>query len=130
MLEEVKALRATLVLYESPNRLTETLINLNGVLGPRVACVARELTKVHEEFVRGELGELISHFTQRPVLGEVVVLVEGFAGDERWDEAAVKAALTEGLAAGERLKTLSGDVAKRAGWSAGDVYKLGLSLKK
>jgi 16S rRNA (cytidine1402-2'-O)-methyltransferase len=130
MLEEVKSLRATLVLYESPNRLAETLSALGAVLGSRNACVARELTKLHEEFARGPLEVLARQFSEREVKGEVVVLVEGFAGDERWDEAAVKAALTDGLAAGERLKTLSGEVGKRAGWSAGDVYKLGLSLKK
>lgn len=130
MLDEVARLRATLVLYEAPNRVAETLALLAEVLGDRPACVARELTKVHEEFVRGGLAELSRQYAAREVKGEVVLVVEGFLGDERWDEAAVRAALAEGLAAGERLKGLSTELARRAGWSAGDVYKLGLSLKR
>ena len=58
MLEEVASLRATLVLYEAPGRTAETLHLLHEVLGARRVAVARELTKVHEEIVRGTLGEL------------------------------------------------------------------------
>jgi 16S rRNA (cytidine1402-2'-O)-methyltransferase len=130
MLDEVARLRATLILYESPNRVGETLALLNEVLGARSACVARELTKLHEEFVRGLLPELVQKYATAEVKGEVVLVVEGFSGDTRWDEAAVRAALTEGLAAGEKLKGLSADVAKKSGWSSGDLYKLGLSLKR
>lgn len=130
MLEEVARLRATLVLYEAPNRVADTLALLAQALGDRPACVARELTKVHEEFARGSLAELSRQFAGREVKGEVVLVVEGFSGDERWDEAAVRAALADGLAAGEKLKGLSTEVARRAGWSAGEVYKLGLALKR
>ncbi len=58
MLEEVAGLAATLVLYESPRRVVATLRLLAEVLGDRRACVARELTKVHEEFLRAPLGAL------------------------------------------------------------------------
>jgi 16S rRNA (cytidine1402-2'-O)-methyltransferase len=88
------------------------------------------LTKVHEEFVRGPLATLAPRYAGQEVKGEVVLVVQGFSGDARWDEAAVRAALAEGLAAGEKLKGLSAEVAKRAGWSAGELYKLGLALKK
>jgi 16S rRNA (cytidine1402-2'-O)-methyltransferase len=124
MLEEVAPLRATLVLYEAPNRTADTLALLSQVLGPRRACVARELTKVHEEFVRGKLGEL-----NVDARGEVVIVVEGRSGEERWTEAQVEAALREGLAKGDRLKSLANEIAARAGWMSKDVYKLGLELK-
>jgi 16S rRNA (cytidine1402-2'-O)-methyltransferase len=130
MLEEVKSLRATLVLYEAPTRTAETLAMLLEILGNRSACVARELTKLHEEFARAPLEVLAKDFAAREVKGEVVLVVEGFTGDERWSEDQVTTALKEGLAGGERLKTLSGEIARRASWSANDVYKLGLSLKK
>lgn len=130
MLDEVSRLRATLVLYESPNRVGETLALLDEVLGARAACVARELTKLHEEFVRGPLPELAAKYSGAEVKGEVVLLVEGFSGETRWDEAAVRAALSQGLASGEKLKGLSSDLAKKSGWSGGDLYKLGLSLKR
>lgn len=130
LLEELAPLRATLVLYEAPRRLPETLEDLAAALGAdRRACVARELTKVHEELVRDTLGALAERYRGQEVLGEVVVLVEGRQAESRWTEDEVRRALQDGLAAGEKLKALSTDLARRAGWSGQDVYRLGLSVK-
>jgi 16S rRNA (cytidine1402-2'-O)-methyltransferase len=126
MLEEVQALRATLVLYEAPNRTPETLRLLAEVLGDREACVARELTKVHEEFRRGRLTELAATEPK----GEVVIIVQGREGEARWSEAELMRGLEEGLAKGERLKVLSTELAKRAGWTSQEAYRLGLKLKR
>jgi 16S rRNA (cytidine1402-2'-O)-methyltransferase len=130
MLEEVAQLSATLVLYESPRRLGETLADLQEAWGDRRACVARELTKVHEEFVRGPLSELAARYGAEEARGEVAVLVEGRTGERRWSEEEVRRALEEGLSRGEKLKALSTELARRAGWSGQDVYRLGLSLKR
>lgn len=130
MLEEVSLLSATLVLYESPRRLGETLADLQEAWGDRRACVARELTKVHEEFVRGPLSGLASRYGAEEPRGEVVVLVEGRTGERRWSEEELRRALEEGLERGEKLKALSTELARRAGWSGQDVYRLGLSLKR
>jgi 16S rRNA (cytidine1402-2'-O)-methyltransferase len=129
MLDEVRALAATLVLYESPRRVGETLQDLLEAYGDRRACVARELTKLHEEFVRGTLGELAARYREAEVLGEVVVLVEGHKGEARWSEALVRQALEQGLAQGEKLKGLSTELAHRSGWAGKDVYRLALTLK-
>ena len=129
MLDEVSGLSATLVLYESPKRVHDTLMLLHEVLGPRRACVARELTKLHEELVRAPLDELVARYASLEVLGEVVLIVEGRTGEKRWGEAEVRTALQAGLGRGERLKGLSTDIAKRAGWSSQEVYRIGLSLK-
>ena len=68
----------TIVCYESPHRLLKTLQQMAEVMGAnRRACVAREISKVHEECVRGTLGELVAHFTQTPPRGEIVLIVEG-----------------------------------------------------
>lgn len=130
MLEEVAQLSATLVLYESPRRLGETLADLQEAWGDRRACVARELTKLHEEFVRGTLSELAARYAAEEPRGEVVVLVEGRTGERRWSEEELRRALEEGLGRGEKLKALSTELARRAGWSGQDVYRLGLSLKR
>jgi 16S rRNA (cytidine1402-2'-O)-methyltransferase len=130
MLEEVALLSATLVLYESPRRLGETLADLQEAWGDRRACVARELTKLHEEFVRGTLSELAARYAAEEARGEVVVLVEGRTGERRWSEEELRRALEEGLGRGEKLKALSTELARRAGWSGQDVYRLGLSLKR
>ena len=126
VLDEVAGLRATLVLYESARRLGETLADLERALGARRGVVARELTKVHEEFVRGSLAELAARYRDEPPLGEVVVLVEGRTEAERWSEAEVLAALHTGLERGERLKPLSTEIAKQAGWTSAEVYRLGV----
>ncbi|WP_163785881.1 16S rRNA (cytidine(1402)-2'-O)-methyltransferase [Myxococcus vastator] len=130
MLEEVAQLSATLVLYESPRRLSETLPDLLDAWGDRRACVARELTKLHEEFARGTLSELAARYAAEAPRGEVVVLVEGRTGETRWSEEELRRALEEGLARGEKLKALSTELARRAGWAGQDVYRLGLSLKR
>lgn len=62
--------------------------------------------------------------------GEVVVLVEGRTGETRWSEEELRRALEEGLSRGEKLKALSTELARRAGWAGQDVYRLGLSLKR
>ena len=76
-LAELLTLECTLVFYESPHRLGKTLAAMADVLGDRQAVVARELTKVHEEFVRGSLSELAARYGENKPKGEIVVLVAG-----------------------------------------------------
>lgn len=83
LIARLRSLTHTAVLFESPERLTRTLDELTEVLGPeRRAVVAREVTKLHEEFVRGTLGELAAYYRERPARGEVVVCLAG-AVEER-----------------------------------------------
>jgi 16S rRNA (cytidine1402-2'-O)-methyltransferase len=68
----------TTILYESPYRLVKTLQQLMEVMGSdRQVCVSRELTKVHEENVRGTLAEVTAYFSQKEVKGEIVIIVRG-----------------------------------------------------
>jgi 16S rRNA (cytidine1402-2'-O)-methyltransferase len=129
MLDEVSGLRATLLFYESPRRLGEMLSDVAAALGARRAVVARELTKVHEEFVRGVLPELAARYAAEAPRGEVVVVVEGWTGGARWTGVEVRAALEAGLARGERLKTLSAEVGRASGWPSAEVYRMGSALK-
>ncbi len=76
-LASVKSLRATLVFYETPHRLAHALADALEVLGEREAAVARELTKLHEEIVRGRLSELVSRFTpEGSARGEMVLVID------------------------------------------------------
>ncbi len=129
LLAELEPLSATLVLYESPHRLAETLKDLHAALGPRRACVARELTKVHEELARGTLAELAARYDGKEVLGESAIVVEGRPEASRWSEAEVRSALEEGLGRNEPLRALSKELAGRSAWTAQAVYRLGLSLR-
>ncbi|MGE3334770.1 MAG: 16S rRNA (cytidine(1402)-2'-O)-methyltransferase [Rhodospirillaceae bacterium] len=75
---ELKGLKATLVFYESAQRLPETLADLHAVLGPRPAAVCREMTKLYEEVRRGTLAELEAHYAaEGPPKGEIVLVIGG-----------------------------------------------------
>jgi 16S rRNA (cytidine1402-2'-O)-methyltransferase len=73
-LEEMKGVSKTLVFYEAPHRLVDMLADLRDVLGDPPVVVAREVTKVHEEFLRGTASEVLSRLKKKPVKGEVTVL--------------------------------------------------------
>ena len=76
-LAAVKTLRATLVFYETPHRLAHALADALEVLGEREAAIARELTKLHEEIVRGRLSELIERFApEGAARGELVLVID------------------------------------------------------
>jgi 16S rRNA (cytidine1402-2'-O)-methyltransferase len=127
MLDELEPLRAQLVFYESPQRLAGTLDDLRAALGDRRALVARELTKLHEELVRGTLSELKDRFAGE-VRGEVVIVVSGAPEAPARDPAALEEEVSARLARGEHPKdiaeALSTQHSKRA------VYQLALRLKR
>jgi len=76
-LESLRALEATLILYESPYRVEKLLTELSELFPSRQVVLARELTKRFEEFVRGTPGELLTHIRQRAPKGEFVVVIDG-----------------------------------------------------
>lgn len=82
-LEELRELanrKETLIFYEAPHRIDKTLADLFTIFGDRKACIARELTKKHEEFIRGGLQEL-SEIDPETLRGEMVIVVEGSLGE-------------------------------------------------
>ena len=127
-------LGATLVFYESPHRAGATLAELAGVLGSsRPACVARELTKTHEEFVRGSLGELAQRYAGDRPLGEVTLVVGGSGGGEPEPELdgdalieRARALLGGGMSARDAADTLAADTHR----SRREVYQLVLALRR
>ena len=77
VLERLKSHEETLIFYEAPHHLKATLKTLFDVFGNREAVIARELTKIHEEFIRGELSELINKFNDNEPRGEFVIVIAG-----------------------------------------------------
>ncbi len=96
----LKTLAATLVFYEAPQRITESLRDLAAVLGPRAAAVCRELSKMHEEIRRGTLAELAAAYEAGATArGEIVIVVAGAAVEQAAvDDAEIDAALRDALA--------------------------------
>ena len=128
VLAEVADERRTIVFFEAPHRLAETLAAMRDAFGPdRRAAVCRELTKTYEEVRRGTLDELVA-WAQDGVKGEITVVV---AGAER-----VVPSLEEAVAgirtrvdAGERLKDVAADVASRTGLSKKALYDASLAAR-
>ena len=115
-IDEVKAIRATLVLYESGPRLPATLKLLAELMGEREAAVAREITKAFEETVTGTLATLADHYDNGGPKGEIVIIIgppgEAAPADADQVEAALRAALvtlSPGQAAGEVARALGAD---------------------
>ncbi|HEY0282390.1 MAG TPA: 16S rRNA (cytidine(1402)-2'-O)-methyltransferase [Rhizomicrobium sp.] len=95
-LEELKTIRATLIFFEAPQRLAESLADMAEIFGARPAAVARELTKLHEDVRRGDLASLAEAYAGTPPRGEITLAV-GPAGEAETDLARVDAALTKAL---------------------------------
>lgn len=74
-LAELSAISATLIFYEAPHRIKQTLTDAGEVLGNRQCALARELTKLHEEFLRGSLADVTEGLKARDVKGEIVLLI-------------------------------------------------------
>jgi 16S rRNA (cytidine1402-2'-O)-methyltransferase len=125
-LAAVAALQATLVFFESPHRLAETLADMAAVLGERDAVVARELTKLHEEFRRGPLRALAAHYAAAAPRGEIVVAVAGAVADER-PAVDIDAALREALA-NRSVRDAAEAVAALSGRPRREVYARALKL--
>lgn len=99
-LSEVRQLRATLVFYETPHRIAHALADAREILGEREAAVARELTKIHEEIVRGRLGELVARFSNESAArGEMVVVIDRFTIEDEPGIGSVETASVAALVA-------------------------------
>ena len=126
-LAELKSVPATLVFFEAPPRLTESLGDIAAVLGDREAAVARELTKLHEEVRRGTPAELAQWAASAAPKGEMVILVGPPLAEVVTDEAIV--ARLQPLLAHASLSDAARTVAHELGVPRGRVYDLGLALK-
>lgn len=129
-LAELSRCPATVVFYESPRRALDLVRDLFRVFGDREAVLAREVTKVHEEFLRGPLAVIEEDLASRDkVRGEVTLLVAGFSGEAGSGEdleRELEQALAEG---GESLSALSSRLAKEFGRKKSEVYQLALDRK-
>ena len=133
-LAEISGRTDTLIFYEAPHRLTETLQAILAALGNRPAVLARELTKKFEEFRRGSLAELLDGCMENPPRGEFVVVVGGAenapkeASQAAPEDAAeiVRALTAQGMAKKEAMR----EAAKKTGLSRRDVYQAMLKAEE
>ena len=129
LLERLQSAPETLVFFESPQRLAGTLVRLAQWLGSRRACVARELTKLHEEAARGLLQELAERFADG-TRGEVTLVVEGAPPKPPVsDIRQLDAAICKRLAEGESCKDIAAELAPESGLSKRAIYARAIALK-
>ena len=128
MLAEFKALRATLVFYETGPRLSAMLADVAAVLGNREAAVAREITKAYEECVTGSLEELSARYADAPPKGEIVVIVGPPGEAEAASADDIEAALQEAMKTASPAQA-AGAVARALGADRKALYARALELQ-
>lgn len=120
----------TLVFYEAPHRLKESLGDMRRILGDRETVVAREVSKVHEEFLRGTIGEILARLGDREVRGELTVVVRGCAGRTQVSAAELEAEIQRLADGGTGMKEISEVLGERYQLAKRQVYQLALRLKE
>jgi len=127
-LKQLSANTDTLILFEAPHRLRETLHDLLDLLGDRQVVVAREVTKVHEEFLRGRLSQLLTQLKEREVKGELTLLVAPPEKEKKRPGRRLRAQISQRVAQLQRqrnlnLKAALKIVARELGLSRDEVYR-------
>jgi 16S rRNA (cytidine1402-2'-O)-methyltransferase len=127
-LEDVRAIPATLIFYETPHRISDALRDAREVLGEREAAVARELTKLHEEIVRGRLSELVERFdsAETNTRGEIVLVIDRtIIGEASEQDSTVDIAARVGALEGEGLDSRAAlkKAAKELGLTRAEAYR-------
>ena len=124
-LEQVANLSYTLIFLESPHRIVESLDDILSTLGDRRICIGREMTKMFEEYWRGQVSGALEHFSSQPARGEFTLVVEGKMKEvsEKWEEEKLLRAIRKELKSGKSAKEISVELSEQSGWPKRDVYK-------
>ena len=130
-LQELADEKRTLIFYENPGRILAFMEELDDVMGDRYGVLCREMTKLHEEFLRGRLSELKDTLSHRPaVKGECTLLVKGCEDNKEVSKDVIRAELIEALGKkGGKISEASRIIAKKYGLSKNEVYEEALKLK-
>ena len=123
-LEEIESQPYTLIFLESPYRIVEALEDILSILGNRRICVAREMTKMFEEYWRGDMNGAVEYFKSQPARGEFTLVISGqsSAKNGQWLEEQLLASIKKELANGKSAKDVSAELAKVSGWSKREIY--------
>ena len=120
----------TIVFYESPQRLNGVVRELADIFPTRRVAIAREMTKLHEEVLRGRLADVAVALDQREVIGEIVVVLEGVSFTPVVEDDVVRAALVEQFDVGASTRDAVDYVAEMLGVARREVYQHALELRK
>jgi 16S rRNA (cytidine1402-2'-O)-methyltransferase len=116
----------TLIFYEAPHRLKDTLGDIRELLGNREAVLAREVSKIHEEFLRGTISELVRALGSGDIRGEVTLIISGSSGFPSVSEDRLKAEILELKGKGLRVKEIAEVLGEKFGYPKKEIYRLAL----
>jgi 16S rRNA (cytidine1402-2'-O)-methyltransferase len=120
----------TLIFYEAPHRLKDTLGDIRELLGNREAVLAREVSKIHEEFLRGPVSELVRALGSGDIRGEVTLIISGSSGLPGVSEDRLKAEILELKGKGLRVKEIAEVLGEKFGYPKKEIYRLALHGEK
>ena len=120
----------TLVFYEAPHRVQETLSDMASILGDRDAVLARETTKLHEEFLRGKISGLIQLLGEREHIGELTLIVRGSTGESEVADEQLRKEIRALRETGMRVKEIANALGEKYGYSKKEIYRLALEEAK
>lgn len=127
-INDIKEEKRTIIIYESPHRLLDTLKDILSVLGNRRIGISRELTKKYEEKFRGSIEEAIEHFSKNPVRGEFVLVVEGNLEVKEVVEINIEEKLRELILSGESKRDSIRILVEKYSLPKNQVYKESLKI--
>jgi 16S rRNA (cytidine1402-2'-O)-methyltransferase len=128
-LEALRGERRTVVFYEAPHRLKDTLTAMQRILADREIVVGRELSKIHEEFLRGTIDEVIAQLAEREVKGEITIIVHGAPDAEQISQDALAGEILRLIAEGRGVKQIAEQLGARYRMAKREVYQLALRVK-
>lgn len=126
-LDEVKYFRRTLIFYEAPHKLVYTLEDMLEAFGDRKIALCRELTKIHEEVLRGTISEMIEYYKEKSPKGEYVLIIEGAKEEEQQEEITIEKACEMAqklIDNGKKASDACKEIAKLTGFSKSEIYNV------
>jgi len=129
-LQRLRQEERSMVFYEAPHRLRETLEDMLELFGDREMAFGREVTKLHEEFVRGRLSEAIAAVDRKEPRGEITLVVAGFAGEKIPLEDVIRIEIKELRQKGLRVKEIAEVLGEKFSYPKKDIYRLILERDK
>lgn len=124
-LEEVKSFKRTLIFYEAPHKLIYTLRDMLEAFGDRRIALCRELTKIHEEVLRGKISDMIAYYENKPPKGEYVLVIEGAGEEADAEEITLERAVfmaEELIDGGMKASEAAKEIAKKTKFSKSEIY--------
>jgi 16S rRNA (cytidine1402-2'-O)-methyltransferase len=128
-LQALKQETRTLVFYDAPHRLKESLADMLKIFGEREIVIGREMTKVHEEFLRGVVSAVIAQLSEREVKGEVAIIVHGATAEAEVSVDQLRREIARLIDDGSGVKEVAEILGARHGLAKREVYRLALEVK-